>query len=1313
MLKFLSMKSRRPLSPRILTRSIAALVFAGSISAAHSANNVWIGGTSADYNDPSNWSLNHVPDAAAGDSLDIQTTPANVATITIDEPQVVDIRIGETNTAGAIGTLFHTGGTLASGAGNWTAIGAGTPTSTGIYNLTSKTADAGNLSGYTQGNGRLNTNGRLYVGGTDDTGGYGAGGVGFININSTNGVFGTDRIYVGARAATGTVNLVSGSFTTTGDRAFIGQGAGGTGTVNVSGGSFTLPNNGRIHVGDNGGQGFLNVSGTGSVSSANDMVIGAFGGTGVVNQTGGTINSGGWTYLGGAYEGSNNTGTLNVSGGSYDANAQRINVGVGNGATGHLTVSGTGIVRNTGQFNIGASNGVATTSTVDVSGSGLLTTNVLIVGGQVDNDGFNAGATGKLTVTGPNAIVTATGDVVVGNRDNNTGQLLLEGGTVNVGNTLFIGASGNSLGTATVNSGALNLANQLQIGTYTANAQGVLNINGGSVTGQGWMVIGHAGTGTVNISGGALVKGNVNGGELNIGEQGTGRGRINQTGGSVISLTQQTNVGRDVNSIGHWEMSGGVATLANTVLGASGNANGFATGIWNVSGTAKVTVNILTIGQSGGHGTLTINSDRASVTSSDQIFVGNGAGGDGVATVGVLNVSAGTISSNSWFGIGREGSTGTLNISGTGVVNQGVGDTGSRLELTNAGQPTTGTVNLNGGILTTNGIINGAGGITNLYLNGGLLKPRIDNGNFIAGLTSATVKAGGARIDTDGHNITINQALVADPVSTGGGLTKSGAGQLALTAVETYTGVTRVNQGKLSLSDTAKIATGSGIFINGGRGVTVRAIVDQTVLPGAVLSIDNGGNGSSNALGTQPVTLNGGTLEYHGGASSNGGLFVPELYVASGGAVASQPQGGGFLSGLVGIDNLLTNPSGTSTLAFISTYGALGENGNGSDTGHILVNAVNSSSLSTVIATNNGIIGGWATVRSASFNGGDPATHFATNGGAGITAVTYSNATLETAAATDNIRTTGGAVTASKTVNALESTDGDVTIDGGQTLTLATGGLIFNGTDHWVRDGAGGGSLTAGALGGYKVFATVNDAATNFRIHNVSVINNAGNAVGFVKGGIGTLNLESDNSFTGPTVVNSGTLILSGSIGGTNGVTVNDGATFRFGVAGDKINNAAPVTLASGSTFNTGGFSEGPLGGASGAAAAMGTLTLGGDTTIDFGTGLTGAGSSLLFAGLDYTAGNTVSIRNWTGLAGIDLGSAANDRLLFSTASFTNSQLAAFQFYGDDGTPFAAGAAQISFNGYSEIVPVPEPSAALLASLTLSLLGLRRRRRVA
>ena len=235
--------------------------------------------------------------------------------------------------------------------------------------------------------------------------------------------------------------------------------------------------------------------------------------------------------------------------------------------------------------------------------------------------------------------------------------------------------------------------------------------------------------------------------------------------------------------------------------------------------------------------------------------------------------------------------------------------------------------------------------------------------------------------------------------------------------------------------------------------------------------------------------------------------------------------------------------------------------------------------------------------------------------------------------------------------------------------------------------------------------------------------------------GTGTLTLTGTNTYTGPTAVNagflkidnnpSGTPVTSGQLTATNGITIGNGGTLLLSGSAtvtDRLNNAAPMTINGGGTFSTGGLNEGArptAAGGAGGAVGLGALTLSATTstvraTIDFG--VTGTGSALVFSSLAASGkGAFVTILDFTGAARTDTGLATNDRLLFTTdPGFTTADLANWQFTNDNNVAFATGGLEIPYNGYFEIVPVPEPATWAGGSLTVLALaaGLRRGRRM-
>ena len=205
------------------------------------------------------------------------------------------------------------------------------------------------------------------------------------------------------------------------------------------------------------------------------------------------------------------------------------------------------------------------------------------------------------------------------------------------------------------------------------------------------------------------------------------------------------------------------------------------------------------------------------------------------------------------------------------------------------------TYNLNGGTLNVSGVFNtatanppsgpiddGGNGYSPIFnFNGGTLKASqsdstdagvIADGfdHLMGNLWHAYVKDGGAIVDTNTFNASIDQALEHDPLLGGaddGGLTKLGEGTLTLLQHSDYTGDTSVEAGVLEvmhayLSDTSTVSIGSGAKMNLNFGGTDN--IEYLTLGGAeqASGIYNAGTDPGYFIGGGSLTVTIGSAIY-------------------------------------------------------------------------------------------------------------------------------------------------------------------------------------------------------------------------------------------------------------------------------------------------------------------------------------------------------------------------------------------------------------------------------------------------------------------
>jgi autotransporter-associated beta strand protein len=663
-----------------IMKKALSFIAAAFLTTTVSADNLWTGATSTDWNDGTNWSEAGVPDTLFGDNAVVATTTPNIATIAADisaTPNDIIVRNGS--------RIDHLAGTAGTSGGSWMWV------ENGVYNLANTATAGSGISGFAQGTGSLNATGNLLVGAWGDNRN------GTINVNTT-GTFAVsgelyfgdstgsqgalnlesgamtvnNKIFVGNNRGTGTLTMSGGSLTKTGgDQTFVGR-DNGTGTLTQSGGTITL--NHDFYVGQGGGgNGTLNVSGSAVLNTGRDFVIGRESGNGTLNMTGGTITKTGDEKL---IVGHNNaTGTVVQSGGTITANNELYIGNENASASGTYTLSGTGALNVANEVVVGRESG---TGILNVDGGTITTT------GNGNMYIGRRNGTGTLNQTA--GLISVIKEFGVGTRDDNkigTGTYNLSGGSLTAANNIFVGKELGSSGTLNMTGGILGTSDKLQIGHNQST--GMVSQSGGTVNVQNEVYIGNensaASIGTYTLSG---------------------------TG--VLNVGNEVIVGRD-NGTGTFNLDGGTVN-ATKISGGSGSATvNFNGGVLNAKrDEANIIENLDTANVQGGG--VKINSNGFNVATSQVL---SGTGGFEKSGAGQLTLRG----ANTYTGATII-SAGTLLISGTGSIN----NTSEILVSAGATLQYNSTTALTKSLTLGSGAtLSGSGSVQDLTLNGGIVAP--------------------------------------------------------------------------------------------------------------------------------------------------------------------------------------------------------------------------------------------------------------------------------------------------------------------------------------------------------------------------------------------------------------------------------------------------------------------------------------------------------------------------------------------------------------------------------------------------------------
>jgi autotransporter-associated beta strand protein len=192
----------------------------------------------------------------------------------------------------------------------------------------------------------------------------------------------------------------------------------------------------------------------------------------------------------------------------------------------------------------------------------------------------------------------------------------------------------------------------------------------------------------------------------------------------------------------------------------------------------------------------------------------------------------------------------------------------------------------------------------------------------------------------------------------------------------------------------------------------------------------------------------------------------------------------------------------------------------------------------------------------------------------------------------------------------------------------------------------------------------------------------SGVASGFSKAGTGTVTLSGGtaNTLSGTVTVGEGTLKLD-KTPGVNAIagnlTISNSAVLLVAQS-DQVNNSSAVTLSGGTIQRGSGVNE-----------TFGALTLGANSTIDFGTGATGTLAFQPGIAGGFTPGaNTLTVQNF--LAG-NILSFGSSSALFTVGTYAGGYTGSGFNFGTQG--FTASFASSTFT----ITAIPEPSTVLAA----------------
>ena len=850
----------------------------------------WMGSTSSDWSDPSNWQSGVEP---SGITM-VNTASGNLATVSTDvtanQPTLLDIGEG---VAGIVDV--QTGGNLTVNGETW----------------------LGNAS---LGQGTMNISDGTYTGNSWYAVGRGGG---HGTVNMTGGTLNVNNNPVGVGLDANSVGVFNqnGGVVNANDQLWIGnndQGGGqNSATYNLTNGTMVV--NSWTVIGRHNTVGVLNISG-GSLtktSSGDQMLIGVDqdSSTGIINQTGGAItNTASDTYLAGYNAG---TGVWNLSGGYAVLGLLQLchnNDGNSSG-TMNLNTSGTLIVS-----SVGYGGGGASTATLNFNGGTLMASgaNATFMGGLTRANIRNGGAIiddGGYAITISQPLLHSS----IG------GDHAIDGGlTKNGAGTLELSGANNYTGDTTVNAGTLQL-------DVTGSSVGALRLANGTTL-------------NLNLSGGnyAVAAFYTNGVSLPVGTYSSGNlpAFISGSGNLVVSSSISTGLWTGAGADNDWSTAGNWDQNAVPIFPHALTFAG-STRLVNTNDLSNITVSSLTFDAAAGAfvldgnsltntGGISFNGNPAApvtqivnlgMTFTADLFL-NGPT-NGILTLGGIDTMPGLIIND-----GTNIITGNVTVNGTGsdvfylananpafhsalVIQPGatlsvIGSYGDDGVIGRDGG--SGTVIQNGGTFTYNnnranmwvGATGNAATRSEYDMNGGLLDM---SGHTLGVGLGAGVLITGLVSQVSGIITNVGNLWLGGATAQGYGAYTSSGGSIYIGAggITTVSGLYSINLGAGTVGAEANWSSPLNINLTGLNGAATFDTAGNNITLSGALSGTGGltkvGNGtlelvSSGNSYTGNTTVNAGTLQLDAAFSS-----LSSTYRITNGATLNLNYGGSSVLG--------------------------------------------------------------------------------------------------------------------------------------------------------------------------------------------------------------------------------------------------------------------------------------------------------------------------------------------------------------------------------------------------------------------------------